>query len=820
MTRAVLASPFNLASPGHRSRRAALALSALLVLAILPASHTFALRSSSSPLALAPRATAAHPASLGFSKPLAGAPFANAPNPNYDEQLGVTFTQDLSSLSYNVSALAQTDSNGYGPAYILNGLTAAGYWYQVGISYHWPAEGGGYNTGFAFSYEVFGPDGGAVYPSQGSGLGTFSGPVHSGDSVLLSLTFFGSSVSMVAEDWATGASARESYLSFGATTFVGDRSSPSNSHGFFTGVMTEWYHVSPYSGNEGKVTYTNTDTAISSAWFWIDEFNPSSSGPPIFYNETQSPVAFASPEQFYPFSSNGATMYGSAHQFITGQLNAASSRILLTPATTTSALPTFTADYTLSGLPQASSISAGQSTTVEADPGTTITVGVNASSIPSGSMWAFSGVSNSATFDAGTNVTYVFYQIVEEHVSYQVAPGGSPLPSSAVPELIYDLPPSQPSATPAAAAFHQALGATPVVIFAVLGSTASLNGSIAATDGHRWAANPQGWAISGPDSIPDPIPIYEQFQVSVGYSVAGGGSLLYPPDFLANAFGSQVSIPISDRNSTGWFDTGSRFSFTQVINGSSSGERWLAAPAVQSPSPTPNAMAFVINQEQTISETYNHQYLATLGANDAAGGNLSRESGWINAGGNLNVTASANPQWEFASWTGSGDGAYSGTNPSISILVNAPLAENATFFVQLTLSADSRTDVAYSFNPEDAASCAFLKVIFGSCGVSGSVQPGTSKAIFVPPGSNVTLSGSPSLFLYSFASWQGSGLTSTGHSIGVVVDSPTNVTANSTYNYPVVLSTAGISVIVLLGAASLWIRRRRESSWRGGFYPT
>ena len=55
----------------------------------------------------------------------------------YDEQLGTTFTQDASSLAYTVIAVAQTGTDNYGPAYLLNGLGNTGYWYQVGLSYNW-----------------------------------------------------------------------------------------------------------------------------------------------------------------------------------------------------------------------------------------------------------------------------------------------------------------------------------------------------------------------------------------------------------------------------------------------------------------------------------------------------------------------------------------------------------------------------------------------------------------------------------------------------------------------------------------------------------
>ena len=42
-----------------------------------------------------------------------------------------------------------------GPAYLLNGLTSAGYWYQVGLSWNWAELNGGYDAGFHFNYNVF-----------------------------------------------------------------------------------------------------------------------------------------------------------------------------------------------------------------------------------------------------------------------------------------------------------------------------------------------------------------------------------------------------------------------------------------------------------------------------------------------------------------------------------------------------------------------------------------------------------------------------------------------------------------------------------------
>jgi len=91
----------------------------------------------------------------------------------YDEQVGVTFTQDFHSLAFNVTAIAYTDlqwdPSGVGPAYLVNGLTNLGYWYQVGLSYNWPHQYGEVNPGFNMSYEVFRSTGVSIDPSNGGG---------------------------------------------------------------------------------------------------------------------------------------------------------------------------------------------------------------------------------------------------------------------------------------------------------------------------------------------------------------------------------------------------------------------------------------------------------------------------------------------------------------------------------------------------------------------------------------------------------------------------------------------------------------------------
>ncbi len=114
----------------------------------------------------------------GQSRPLASLASA-AP---YDEQVGVTFTQDFSKLAFNVTAVAFSDPDGVGPGYLVNGLTDYGYWYQVGLSYNWPYTLGGFNPGFRMNFEVFDNTGVSFDPSSGGGgLKPFNGPVNPGD---------------------------------------------------------------------------------------------------------------------------------------------------------------------------------------------------------------------------------------------------------------------------------------------------------------------------------------------------------------------------------------------------------------------------------------------------------------------------------------------------------------------------------------------------------------------------------------------------------------------------------------------------------------
>jgi hypothetical protein len=241
----------------------------------------------------------------------------SAPPPvNWNEQLGLTISQNRASLTYNITAVEQSDSDGYGPAYIINGLTNQGDWYQVGLAYDWPLDGGGYYAGFAFLYEAFNSYGVSVFPSNGGGgLLNYSGPVNEGDEILLSLNFTGSLVVMYSHDWNTDASATANYTADGGDVFLGLQST-NNVNGYFSGLMTEQYHVLPYLGPEAREAYVNPNVGLNAATMWIDEYNPSTNQT-LFSNSTAD-LPFSDPDQLLYLSANGTTEASNAYEFITG----------------------------------------------------------------------------------------------------------------------------------------------------------------------------------------------------------------------------------------------------------------------------------------------------------------------------------------------------------------------------------------------------------------------------------------------------------------------------------------------------------------------
>ncbi len=190
-------------------------------------------------------------------------------------QYNIFFQDNTTHLNVNVKAIAQTEnsnlSSGYGPAYLLNGLTNNGYWYQVGLSYNFnytDNKNVDNYSGFRFIYEVWNT---STNEPLNIGCGNqacvknFIGVVNNNDMILLNMSIVGDNVILSAYDTNTTArSPTINITSHGANYFT---LKPIDSK-YFSGLMTEWRCISRTNFTQRSVysiiyPKTNIDYQVS-----------------------------------------------------------------------------------------------------------------------------------------------------------------------------------------------------------------------------------------------------------------------------------------------------------------------------------------------------------------------------------------------------------------------------------------------------------------------------------------------------------------------------------------------------------------------------
>jgi hypothetical protein len=481
----------------------------------------------------------------------------------YDEQIGMTFTQNFVSLAYNVTAVAQFEqSSGYGPAYLLNGLSNSGYWYQVGIAYNWPTDRG-YEPGFNMIYEVWDPSGRSIYPSSGgAGLMKFSGPVHAGDTVLLNLYFSSTyGVVMLAKDFNTSSTAYQTYSSAGGSYFIGLNTATADHNGYFTGLMTEWYHSSPFYNNTNPVVYSNFHNPLKSAWMWIDEFSCSdancSSIAVLFSDSTPGPVSYSNPIQLHKFSSHGATAFSNAYKFITGPayVSLTLSYEVVGGGSGYSA-PTLT--YTYNGTRKTTTLS-----TIQKEYIMDAVSPWSVSSILQGSTANERWKTNQPTDGTASSPQTLRLSYYHQYLvmfSYSVVGGGSGYKPPVVQYMQFGT--SQVS--------------QPAAIWADSNSSyiyqQQLEGS---TTVERWYTRSYVGYIISPSTVS--AIYYHQYLMTFSYSIKGGTNPTTPA-IISLEFGKPISVNLTKAPTGIWLDSGSEWKVaSNPLASSNSTSRWYAS---------------------------------------------------------------------------------------------------------------------------------------------------------------------------------------------------------------------------------------------------
>jgi len=784
--------------------------------------------------------------------PLSG---ASAADPPYDEQVGLTFTQNSKSILYNITAVEQTDPlSGTGPAYLLNGLSNQGYWYQVGLSWNWnPGYSPG--SGFDMNYEVFDPAGNTTFPTNGGGgLIGYSNAVNPGDIVALKLYFSNGNVTMFSQDLNTSAEASASYSAEGATSFVGLPSS-SNSNGFFTGLMTEWYHPNPYYGNEQKVTYSS-NLPISSATIWIDEYSPPCCSNSLF-SASSGLVSYSNPTVLQEFSSNGVTAYSDAYEFITGALTG---QVRLTMSYSVVgggggySPPILT--YVANGINTTATLSTSP-LTFNADSGSSWSVTPTLGGSTSVERWQTSQATLGKA-DSSETVAFNYYKQYLQTLSYSASDSSN----SIAPIFTADQ-----FGSPAG----QVLFAYPTGYWFDSGSPWSVTNPIAGGAGERWLINTANQANNGTISFSQTISFLycHQFLDTLSYTVIGGGSPV-TPIFTSSQLESSFRQALTPSPTEYWLDAGAAWNVTNPLNSSDVLQRWQTEQAFsgtlssltratfvfryyhQLPitvsysiidGGSPNApaigvivfgnvstdtlsryptslwvdagstanfpaslvpssdserwvtsanLSLVVDSVLTESVLYQHQYFVSVESAMTGGGSVSPASQWCDATSTINLVASPVSGWRLGAWDGSGTESYSGNAKATELEVHGPINETAVFYPGLSLDIEPGGSATYSYDS-----------------TVGHISSGR-EILYVPPGTNVTLFADRSSILYSNGGWAIAAHETRMPKIAIVVNAPMTAEATFSYNWTAIggLSGAGVVIGAILVLFTLEFRRR------------
>ena len=282
---------------------------------------------------------------------------------------------------------------------------------------------------------------------------------------------------------------------------------------------------------------------------------------------------------------------------------------------------------------------------------------------------------------------------------------------------------------------------------------------------------------------------YHQYAITASYSVSGEGSPT-APTITSTLFGKADSFSVAISPTTYWLDEGASWTLTNPLSGSSAGERWFT---------NQSSVSGTVSSTTALSPVFVHQFYVDLESNPVAGGSTTPASDWFNVGQQIQISTVPDSGWQFENWNGSGSGSYSGTVNQSNVTVNSLIVENAAFHPGLNISASSFGAVTYSYGSE-----------------SGSVPAGSSRVLYVPLNATVSLTASPSFYVFQFIRWSGA-VNSTAQQIMVTATAPIVLQANFDYNrsnviitIEVVASALGVLVI------SLFSRKRRATGSHEG----
>jgi hypothetical protein len=365
-------------------------------------------------------------------------------------------------------------------------------------------------------------------------------------------------------------------------------------------------------------------------------------------------------------------------------------------------------------------------------------------------------------------VTFVYYHQYDINTSYNAIDGGTPV----APSLTVDV-----MGVPSSYSLTQVPASTWIDA-----NSWSAPKTLAGSNypGERWAAAGETNGTLSSDA-PITIVYYHQFEFDLQYSVSDSSAVV-APRLNSESFGNHFSLPLGTSAGSFWLDSGANWNINHLLNGSSILERWV----------TNSLTGGVVSAPLTAPFEYLHEFYVTIQTAQVAGGSVT-PTGWYNAKAPLVLAANTSDGWQFEGWAGSGAGSYSGTSSDEAVTLLSPIVENATFYPGLNLVNSGPGQITYQWgvNQGRLSSGAFL---------------------YVPAGTNVTLTAAPASPFFTFNGYSGS--IASGSTISsIIVDGPATVKTSFSLSYGLLFALFGSIGVVGVGLA-YYLRRTSSSMSR------
>ncbi|MEM3426548.1 MAG: DUF2341 domain-containing protein, partial [Thermoproteota archaeon] len=268
---------------------------------------------------------------------------------------------------------------------------------------------------------------------------------------------------------------------------------------------------------------------------------------------------------------------------------------------------------------------------------------------------------------------------------------------------------------------------TATVTFSVNGMSSDASGTVLTVDGNTYSYSslPKSftWDVGSSHTFSWSSPVsagsgkqYVWVSTS-GLSSSQSGTIVVPSGggSVTATYKTQYYLTVSSAYgsptpTSGWYDAGTYIiaSVSSPVSGGTGIQYvctgWTGTGSVPS-SGSSTSVQFTISMPSSITWNWKTQYYLTIQSNPYYYGTVSPSSGWYDAGTQVQISAVPYQMcYTFNSWSGSGSGSYTGSANPVTITVNGPITETATFSTLSSSTAGSSTSA-------DAVSCSFQRKI-------------------------------------------------------------------------------------------------------------